>query len=138
MRRFLLTGNDRWNTMWMKEAICGQEKKSGKKNTKSAALLSLCLLGGLLVGLVAFVGCSEPTTPNAPGGMIAMTAEAIPGRDLAPGIQPYFGIRVNGTEAQPTYGFKDRWGRLHCQPWYTMEEAQQAAALQWRIDSRLE
>lgn len=107
-------------------------------NTKTAALLSLCLLGGLLVGLVGFMGCSSPKTPNAPGGMVAMTAEATPGPDLAPGIQEYFGIRLDGTEAKKTYGFKDRWGRMYCKPWYSIEEAQAAANLQKDIDNRLE
>jgi hypothetical protein len=74
------------------------------------------------------------------GGSVTM-AEVTPSRpnpDSAPTIKPYYGIRVNGTEAQPTYGFKDRWGVLHCAPWYTIEEAQQAAAIQWQTDNRLE
>jgi len=110
-------------------------------NTKLAGLLGLYLLGVLLVGAVAFVGCSEPKTPNAPNGTVVMMAEATPtpiSPDPAPTIQPYYGIRVNGTEARPTYGFKDRRGRLICAPWYTIEEAQRAATIQSQIDNRLE
>jgi len=58
-----------------------------------------------------------------------------PDWDLAPTVEPYNGIRVNGTEARPTYGYKDYWGRLHCLPWYCMEDAQAAADRQQRIDN---
>ena len=58
----------------------------------------------------------------------------VPPWDLAPGIKPYKGIRVDGTEIRPTYGFKDYWGRMHCKPWYTVEEAQTAANEQKAID----
>jgi hypothetical protein len=68
-----------------------------------------------------------------------MTAERwrAPDWDLAPIVEPYHGIRVNGTDARPTYGFKDYWGRLHCLPWYSLEEAQAAADTQQRIDNRI-
>ena len=59
----------------------------------------------------------------------------MPSWDLAPTVAPYKGIRVNGTEAIPTYGFKDYWGRLRCLPWYTLEDAQAAAEMQQRIDN---
>lgn len=110
-------------------------------NTKLAGLLSLSLLGVLLVAFVALVGCESPKTPNAPTQMVTTMAEATPSPahpDLAPTIKPYYGIRVNGTEARPTFGFKDKWGRLVCEPWYTIEEAQMAAEIQWRNDSRME
>ena len=54
--------------------------------------------------------------------------------DLSPQIHPYKGIRVNGTEARPFYGFKDFWGRLHCKPWYSLQDAQDAADAQKALD----
>jgi hypothetical protein len=61
----------------------------------------------------------------------------VPAWDLAPTVAPYKGIRVNGTEVRPTYGFKDYWGRLRCLPWYSVEDAQAAAQMQQRIDDRM-
>jgi hypothetical protein len=54
--------------------------------------------------------------------------------DLAPTIAAYKGIRVDGTEIIKIYGFKDYWGRLHCKPWYSEEDAQTAADAQKVID----
>jgi hypothetical protein len=60
----------------------------------------------------------------------------VPASDLAPTVEAYKGIRVDGTEVRPTYGFKDYWGRLRCLPWYTVDEAQAVAQMQQRIDDR--
>ncbi|GAB4318413.1 MAG: hypothetical protein Kow0074_07590 [Candidatus Zixiibacteriota bacterium] len=54
--------------------------------------------------------------------------------DLAPTIAAYKGIRVDGTELKKVYGFKDHWGRLHCKPWYSEDDAQVAADAQKAVD----
>lgn len=54
--------------------------------------------------------------------------------DTAKTIQAYKGIRVDGTELKPVYGFRDYWAKLYCKPWFTQEAAQAAADKQKAID----
>lgn len=58
----------------------------------------------------------------------------LPMWDTAKPIPAYKGIRVDGTELKPVYGFRDYWAKLYCKPWYTQAEAQTAADKQKIID----
>jgi len=58
----------------------------------------------------------------------------LPMWDKAKPIPAYKGIRVNGTELKPLYGFRNYWGILYCKPWYTQEDAQAAADQQKAVD----
>jgi len=65
---------------------------------------------------------------------MALESTNLPDWDLSKPIEPYKGIRVNGTDIKPFFGFRDYWGKLYCKPWYTIEEAQKAADARKALD----
>jgi hypothetical protein len=67
-----------------------------------------------------------------------MSNEELLAPDFCPGIIAYTGIRCNGTEARPTFGYVDAFGFLHCEPWYGITEAQDAADAQRHEDETKE
>jgi hypothetical protein len=105
-------------------------------------------MGLLIAGMMATVvylqfACSDPDEAK-PGSFAggATMAEVTPSSpvDVVAPICPYFGIRVNGTEAQPTFGWIDDEGRLHGKAivdgamvlFDSMIDADVAAANAWR------
>ena len=109
-------------------------------SAKSALRLSLYLLAVLTVGCVVYWGCDNP--PTSPGETVsadnAMTSPsaAAVGQIWKPEnlVQPFMGIRVDGTDARPLndspedtpWGYFDASYNLHW-PYATREDAQNAA-----------